>query len=125
MHFYLLIRAVDWSSRLDLAKSVEFTAVRVGNRPDVLDSMFRSSEKAFLGSHDSACLTKSTSSLMLSKVQTLVQDAEDCLVLSNFASAETLSREAIEILQTLREDLSELKDRACSICMQALFEQGR
>lgn len=49
--------------------------------------------------------------------------AEDSLVLSDFASAEAIAKKALKHLEVSKE--RQLQERACTICLQALFEQGR
>lgn len=57
----------------------------------------------------------------------LVEQAEACLILSDFARAESASKDALAELGGLdhHERPSLLAEQACSIFIQALFEQGR
>lgn len=59
------------------------------------------------------------------KMKDIVEEAESCLVLSQFTRAEELSRKALKELQTAGQSPSPLLKRSCSICIQALFELGR
>ena len=55
----------------------------------------------------------------------LVEQAEVHLIMSKFAAAERSSKEALDKLKGVSTPDLELQSRACSIHLQALFEQGR
>lgn len=55
----------------------------------------------------------------------LVEQAEVHLIMSKFAAAERSSFEALDGLKCVSTPDLELQSRACSIHLQALFEQGR
>lgn len=55
----------------------------------------------------------------------LVEEAEALLIMSEFAKAERISKKALEELPKANTSDTDLQSRACSIHLQALFEQGR
>ena len=55
----------------------------------------------------------------------LLEEAEAHLIMSEFAKAERLSKEALEVSKHASTSDKDLQSRACSIHLQALFEQGR
>ncbi len=55
----------------------------------------------------------------------LVEEAEKSLIMSDFVAAESLSQEALEFMKGVTAPDPETQSRACSIHLQALFEQGR
>ena len=55
----------------------------------------------------------------------LLEGAEAHLIMSDFAKAESVSNQALKELRNASASDLELQSRACSIHLQALFEQGR
>jgi hypothetical protein len=55
----------------------------------------------------------------------VIEKSEDQLTLANFAAAESLSKDAVGILQADKDADGSLMLRAMEVCLQSLYHQRR